>query len=398
MRDLFLMDQKDYSPNGKVFSRPSVRAVIIKDRKVLLIYSQKYDYYKFPGGGIEKGEDYVLALIREVEEESGYRIIPDTIEEFGRVLRRQKDSFCEDDIFEQENFYYFCDAQAIPGKTHLDAYEEEEGFTAVWMEPFAASNHNRYSKNKGGDPYMIEREEKVLDLVDLEIRKRERKARENATIMSLGKLDYADMLSFVERTLEKSGSENMGYKIDIVYSRFEHTKRVLGWAKRLYEMADNKDDLNYENIMIATIFHDVGRNVSDGAGIPHAQAGVPITRKYLLEHGFESDRVECICSLVGSHSDKHRMLETDLDKNLLLLMEADLLDDMGALGIVMDCMITEKRNPNACFTDCLDHIERYTYRMQQDNPMVTVAGRQLWDKKTKLVHSFVDALQEDVIL
>lgn len=398
MRDLFLMDQKDYCPNGKVFSRPSVRAVIIKDGKVLLIYSKKYDYYKFPGGGIEKDEDHAAALLREVEEESGYRIIPDTIEEFGRVCRRQKDSFCEDDIFEQENFYYFCDIEELRGETHLDDYEDEEGFTAVWMEPFAASNHNHYSRNKGADQYMIQREEKVLDLVDLEIRKRERKAHEKATIASLGRLDYADMLSFVERTLKKSCSENIGAKTDIAYSRFEHTKRVLGWAKRLYDMTDNKDELDYENIIIATIFHDVGRNVSQDSGIPHAQAGVPITRKYLLEQGFEPERVEDICSLVGGHSDKHRMKDKDIDQNLLLLMEADLLDDMGALGIVMDCMITEKRNPEACFTDCLDHIERYTYRIQQDNPMVTAVGRQLWDRKTQLVHSFVDALKEDVIL
>ena len=280
----------------------------------------------------------------------------------------------------------------------MDDYEDEEGFTAVWMEPFAASNHNHYSRNKGADQYMIQREEKVLDLVDLEIRKRERKAHEKATIASLGRLDYADMLSFVERTLKKSCSENIGAKTDIAYSRFEHTKRVLGWAKRLYDMTDNKDELDYENIIIATIFHDVGRNVSQDTGIPHAQAGVPITRKYLLEQGFEPERVEDICSLVGGHSDKHRMKDKDIDQNLLLLMEADLLDDMGALGIVMDCMITEKRNPEACFTDCLDHIERYTYRIQQDNPMVTAVGRQLWDRKTQLVHSFVDALKEDVIL
>lgn len=56
MRTLFEMDKKDYVPGGSVFSRPSARAVIIKNRKIAMVYSQKYHYYKFPGGGIEAGE------------------------------------------------------------------------------------------------------------------------------------------------------------------------------------------------------------------------------------------------------------------------------------------------------------------------------------------------------
>ena len=44
MRILFEMDKKDYIPNGSVFSRPSARAVIIKDGKIAMVYSRKYNY------------------------------------------------------------------------------------------------------------------------------------------------------------------------------------------------------------------------------------------------------------------------------------------------------------------------------------------------------------------
>ena len=398
MRDLFELDMKDYVPDGRVYTRPSVRAVIIQNDRVLLIYSKMYDYYKFPGGGIEPGENHITALCREVKEESGYSIIPETIREFGRVLRRQKDAEDENGIFEQENLYYFCEITSDSGEVHLDRYEKEEGFTAMWVEPFPASRHNRFNAYKCYDVGMVRREEKVLDLVDLQIRRQNHLAHEAATIESLGHLDYKDMLHFVEEQLGNKKTENIGAKIDIAYSRFEHTKRVLGWAKRLYDMADNKEKLNYEDIMIAAIFHDVGRNVSKSYQIPHAQAGVPITREYLLSKGFEAERTEYICSLVGGHSDKNRMQEADVDPNLLLLMEADLLDDTGALGIVMDCMITEARNPEARFMDSLDHIMRYTYREQHENPMVTQAGKQLWNQKIQLVDTFVAALHQDVIL
>lgn len=399
MRDLFSMDAKDYNPAGKVFSRPSVRAVIAKDDKVLLAYSKKYDYYKFPGGGINAGESDAEALIREVQEETGYQVIPESVEEFGRVLRRQKDSYEADHIFEQENRYYFCRTREELAERNLDDYEAEEGFTVVWADPFEASHHNRYSRNKGGDPVMVEREEKVLNLVDLELRGRKRKNHEKETLQALGNPAFAEMLDFVEKTLGETNTENPGgAKVDISYSRFEHTKRVLSWMIRLYEKNEHRDELRKEDLIIATIFHDVGRTAADAMNMPHAKAGVPITKEYLEEHGYSKERVDYICYLVGAHSDKYRMQETDLDKNLLLLMEADLLDDMGALGIVMDCMITQSRNPNAKFTDCMDHIDRFTYRLQQDNPMVTPEGRQIWEEKTRIVNEFVAALHMDLEL
>lgn len=397
MRELFKMDMQDYDPNGRVISRPSVRAIISRDDKVLLVYSKKYNYYKFPGGGIEANERCEDALVREVLEETGYRIIPDSIEEYGKVLRRQKDSYDESAIFEQENYYYFCEIEDTQTETHLDAYEEEEGFTPVWVEAIVASRHNSYEYHaEGVDRIMIKRDAKVMDMADLMIRKRARLARERETIKALGELDYQGMLDYVEGILtEKTEYAQSGIS-DIDYSRFEHTKRVLGWAKRLYDMSDNQEQLRYEDLMIATIFHDIGRNIAVVSGEPHAAAGVPLTRDYLCAHGFDSERVEYICMLVGAHSDKHRMQEPKLDPNLMMLMEADLMDDMGALGVVMDCMIVQSRNPMAHFTDCLDHITRFTRRIQMDNPMVTATARKLWDEKTRIVCEFTDALKSDL--
>ena len=90
MRLLFEMDAKDYDPDGKVFSRPSARGIIIRDGKIAMVHSLKYDYYKFPGGGIEKGESPEQALQREVAEEAGLQVIPQSIREYGLVHRVQK--------------------------------------------------------------------------------------------------------------------------------------------------------------------------------------------------------------------------------------------------------------------------------------------------------------------
>ena len=52
MRILFEMDKNDYADCTRSFVRNSARSIIISDKKVAMIRSEKYGYYKFPGGGI----------------------------------------------------------------------------------------------------------------------------------------------------------------------------------------------------------------------------------------------------------------------------------------------------------------------------------------------------------
>ena len=58
MRTLFCIDTKDYDPNGTTYVRPSVRGIIVRDGKVAMVHSRKYNYSKFPGGGLEAGETH----------------------------------------------------------------------------------------------------------------------------------------------------------------------------------------------------------------------------------------------------------------------------------------------------------------------------------------------------
>lgn len=46
--------------------------------------------YKFPGGGMEEGETLEDTLIREMLEETGYKVKPDSIREFLKVKERRK--------------------------------------------------------------------------------------------------------------------------------------------------------------------------------------------------------------------------------------------------------------------------------------------------------------------
>lgn len=164
MRTLFEIDTKDYDPNGRVFARPSVRGIIVRDGKVAMVHSIKYDYYKFPGGGMETGETQIETLIREVQEESGLQVLPDSILEYGLVLRKQKsDRTDRYECFYQENFYYICKAAAVAAAQKLDGYEQEEGFTLEWVDPRYAIAVNRHRDHGPKEQMMLEREARVLE-------------------------------------------------------------------------------------------------------------------------------------------------------------------------------------------------------------------------------------------
>lgn len=161
MRLLFEIDTKDYDPNGKAFIRPSVRSIIIKTNKVAMVHSLKYDYYKFPGGGIESGESHSEALIRETAEEAGLLIIPQSINEYGYVHRVQKGT--HEEMFIQDNYYYLCDTESQVKPQSLDDYEAEERFSLEWIDPIIAIKTNRDPAHGPKDQNMLEREAKVLE-------------------------------------------------------------------------------------------------------------------------------------------------------------------------------------------------------------------------------------------
>ena len=165
MRLLFTMDKKDYADCTHLFSRDSARSIVIRDGKIAMVRSQKYHYYKFPGGGIEKGEDPVEAMIRETREEAGLIVIPETIREYGYVHRIQKSDSDPTECFVQDNYYYICDVREALSSQDLDDYEAEEAYELVFTEPETAIKADRSVKESPYNPVMFEREARVLEML-----------------------------------------------------------------------------------------------------------------------------------------------------------------------------------------------------------------------------------------
>ena len=165
MRVLFEMDKHDYDHCTHNFVRNSARSIIISGKKIAMIHSLKYDYYKFPGGGIEGEESPVAAMIRETREEAGLVVKPENVKEFGIVHRIQKSDKDPSECFVQDNYYFLCDVENEIVSQCLDGYEAAENYALEFVNPILAIQKNRNVQGSPYNPMMFEREARVLEML-----------------------------------------------------------------------------------------------------------------------------------------------------------------------------------------------------------------------------------------
>ena len=129
-------------PSGvKIIQREAVRGVVLKNHYlVFMIHTLKGDY-KFPGGGIKKGESFPIALTREFIEETGYAI-SDEIQPIGLIVEQRPDVYEPNTYFVMKSYYYRC---KIVGKNQgqkLDEYEKKLDFKAEYVPILDALKQN----------------------------------------------------------------------------------------------------------------------------------------------------------------------------------------------------------------------------------------------------------------
>ena len=78
----------DHHEISSVPTRHCVKAFIMKDSKILLVKPKYHELWELPGGGIKENENNVNALIREVFEESGFKINLDNDKPFHTTDKR----------------------------------------------------------------------------------------------------------------------------------------------------------------------------------------------------------------------------------------------------------------------------------------------------------------------
>ncbi|MBR1739530.1 MAG: NUDIX domain-containing protein [Ruminococcus sp.] len=130
MKQLLLMDSHNYDESLPEIRRTAVRGIASVNGKILFV-EDKFGVLKLPGGGQDEGETDEETLIREVREETGYNVIPESIRPFGSIEEKRL-STREEMIWHQYNNIYFCEVDPVPGECD---YSEAEKAISMHLHP-----------------------------------------------------------------------------------------------------------------------------------------------------------------------------------------------------------------------------------------------------------------------
>ena len=195
-------------------------------------------------------------------------------------------------------------------------------------------------------------------------------------------MNYAEVIEFVRKQTAENGSPpNYPFR-----SRFEHTMRVYRWAIKLQSKLGGDLDI----IVLAALLHDIGWDEVR----PHGEVGAEIAVDYLDSLGVDPEKIAKIGEIIMMHSDKDT--EAELSLECRIVMDADLLDEVGAVGILWDAMATAQED-EASYKRAYYRIKNF-YRINK--PKIkrckTDAGRVEYNKRMQLIEEFIFQLEKEL--
>ncbi len=319
MKQLFTIDLKNYGADWKRSRRDSARAIIhVGDDKLALVYATKLGYYKFPGGGIHDGEDKLVALAREVQEEVGLVLVAESVREFGVATRYQKSALAENTIFVQDNFYYECDVERDEQgnlkiiSQKLDAYEDQAGFELRLVSIKEAALANRlYRDTNDFNIAMIARDTRVLEM--------------------LAGMPSEPSRSMAELLLEEGVKKNPG-------PWREHSYAVARAAEKIARAVNQKcgqEKMNPDLAYVYGLLHDIGRQKGH-TYIAHVYDGY----HFLLSFGYEKAAQICLTHSFNLKTTEDYIGKIDISDNQMeeikQLLAAAEYDDYDRLIQLLD--------------------------------------------------------------
>lgn len=142
-------------------TRTAVRAVVYdRDGNVAVLHVTKQRYHKLPGGGVEDGEDEMMALKRECREELGCDI--EVTGEVGQIIEYRKMLGLK-----QISPCYTARVVGEKGNPSFTQEESDEGFEIQWLplDQALAAMTTGQPLNNEGLLYIVPRDRAFLEQV-----------------------------------------------------------------------------------------------------------------------------------------------------------------------------------------------------------------------------------------
>jgi ADP-ribose pyrophosphatase YjhB (NUDIX family) len=134
---------------AKIVKRLATRAIVIKNKKILLMYTDRYHDYSLPGGGLDENEAIEAGCLRELREETGARGAK-VVRKFG-IYEEYNPNFKEiSKVIHQISYCFICSIEDGLDEPSLESYEIANGMKALWVNIDEAIEFNE--KTEENDP------------------------------------------------------------------------------------------------------------------------------------------------------------------------------------------------------------------------------------------------------
>ena len=141
IKKLIHPDIKSLTGNN-ILTRQAARGIVLRETSVLLLFTERYNDFSFPGGGIVPGEDLIEGLQRELEEETGASNVR-VERNYGYIEELRPHWKVGFDLMHMTSHFFVCKIDPELRATKMEGYELANGMRPVWVNLHEALAHNR---------------------------------------------------------------------------------------------------------------------------------------------------------------------------------------------------------------------------------------------------------------
>jgi len=187
---------------------------------------------------------------------------------------------------------------------------------------------------------------------------------------------------------ETDGGRMRWYPWHSAEYRFNHIRNVVDLAEEIAR----QEGANVDVTRVAALFHDIAKLEVDQD--VHAREGARITREYLTTQcEYPPSFVDQVCESVADHSYQEEL--TDLPLETQCLIEADILDKVGANGAAL--MLLRMGYESRTHMDAAEMVGRVIERGEDAGKRITSqTARDIAHRRIKRVRWLREWLEEEV--
>lgn len=164
----------------------------------------------------------------------------------------------------------------------------------------------------------------------------------------------------------------------------EHTMRTIKIAERIL----NKEVADKEIVIVSLLLHDISKTVCDNS---HNLVSHRLAELFFNKYNYLDKKKKKILDCVLYHSAKD-LDSLDLTPEMKVVMDADILDEIGMLLISRVCLRTH--NKNISIHELIKLLDNKYLKIEKELVWVkTKTGREMYIQKKKKLKDYIDAFK-----